>query len=616
MPELAGLPVLREAAARRTAVAFDYRGKRRRVDPYGLLLRTGFWYVVGRDHEHDELRTYRVDRIAGSVDTLAAETFERPEGFDLRAAFPSDPKQLGADGDHDAVAVVRVDGPRAAGVERELGADRVVERLAGGAIEVEVPCANVAGVPLVGARSARPRRGGRPAGRARRRHLVAPRAGGPAMRRRTAEERLGRLLVMLPWLMERGEVPIAEVARHFQMSTAEVAADLELAAMCGLPPFVDELIDVFIDDDVVVVGIPRLFTRPLRLTAPEGFALVAAGRAAMQLPGADPDGPLGRGLAKLAAALGDDAVVVDLPLTPAVEEAVADVTAAVKEAERLRVEYWTPSRDEVTERTITPRRVFNDRGDWYVVADDGRSGERRTFRVDRFESIVRTGERDPAPDGQELGGGAPDWFADGGLPRVTLRLAPAATWVVERYPVDEVADAGAGLVEARFPVASQRWLERLLLRLGPDAEVLEPEEWRTLGGEVARRVLAALRGVEGDEVGLVGDAVGGEEVGEDGRRGHRVGEGVVGPLERDVVAGADVGEAVGELAIGVEAAGQLQRAQPAVERQLDPGPAGRLLDEGGVELGVVGGEHGAVEPAAELGERLRSPAARPGGCAA
>ena len=110
-------------------------------------------------------------------------------------------------------------------------------------------------------------------------------------------------------------MPLAEVARRFGAEPRPRSPrDLELAAMCGLPPFVDEMIDVFIDDDTVVVGVPRLFTRPLRLTAPEGFALVAAGRAAMQLPGADPDGPLGRGLQKLAAALGDDAVVVDLPI--------------------------------------------------------------------------------------------------------------------------------------------------------------------------------------------------------------------------------------------------------------------------------------------------------------
>ena len=86
---------------------------------------------------------------------------------------------------------------------------------------------------------------------------------------RPAEERLRRLLVMLPWLMERGEVPVSEAAGRFDLTEAEVAKDLELAAMCGLPPFVDELLDVFIDDGVIWVGVPRLFTRPLRLNAVE-----------------------------------------------------------------------------------------------------------------------------------------------------------------------------------------------------------------------------------------------------------------------------------------------------------------------------------------------------------
>ena len=45
-------------------------------------------------------------------------------------------------------------------------------------------------------------------------------------------------------------------------------------------------------------------------------------------------------------------------------------------------------------------------------------------------------------------------------------------------------------MRATFPVASQRWLERLLLRLGPEAEVVAPAEWRELGADVARRVLA------------------------------------------------------------------------------------------------------------------------------
>jgi proteasome accessory factor B len=142
VPELPGLPALREAAAQRLAVSFGYRGKPRRLDPYGLLLRNGFWYVVGRDHEHDAPRTYRVDRLEGDVTIDETAPFERPADVDLRAAFPADPKELGPGGE-DAVALVRVAAPRAAGVERELGAERVVRRDPHGSIDVEVPCANV-----------------------------------------------------------------------------------------------------------------------------------------------------------------------------------------------------------------------------------------------------------------------------------------------------------------------------------------------------------------------------------------------------------------------------------------------------------------------------------------
>jgi proteasome accessory factor C len=294
---------------------------------------------------------------------------------------------------------------------------------------------------------------------------------------------------MLPWLMERREVPLAEVAKTFRMTPSEVESELELAAMCGVPPFVDELIDVFIDDETVFVGVPRLFTKPLRLTAPEGFALLTAGRAAMQLPGADPASALGRGLTKLAAALGEDiddsALVVDLATTPMVEEFVA----ATKRVERLHIRYWTASRDETTERELTPRHVFHERGEWYVAGDDHRSGEYRTFRIDRVESVEHTGTFDDVPDDD----GPPDssvaWAADGSLPRVTVRLRPAARWVVEEYPVDSATELGDGTIEARFAVVSDRWLERLLLRAGTDAEVVEPAAWRDLGRRAAARLL-------------------------------------------------------------------------------------------------------------------------------
>ncbi len=316
--------------------------------------------------------------------------------------------------------------------------------------------------------------------------MSAPRRGP-----RPAEERLRRLLVMLPWLMERGEVPVAEAAARFDLTEADVAKDLELVAMCGLPPFVDELLDVFIDDGVIWVGVPRLFTRPLRLNSVEAWELLAAGRAAMELPGADADGPLGRGLAKLAAAVGEDdtaGVRIDLDRPMYTDE----LAAAARAGTRLQIDYWSPSRDEVTERSIVPRQVFTDRGEWYVTADDDRSGELRTFRIDRIEAMTDTGEV-VAPGDEPLPTPG-SWFVDGDIPRATIRLAPAARWVVERYPVDEVGEPDEdGWITVRLPVASERWFVRTLLRLGPDAEVVAPDEWRSLARDAARRVLDRYR---------------------------------------------------------------------------------------------------------------------------
>ena len=82
---------------------------------------------------------------------------------------------------------------------------------------------------------------------------------------------------------------------------------------------------------------------------------------------------------------------------------------------------------------------------------------------------------------------------DGSLPRVTVRLGQVARWVVEEYPVDSVTELDDGRLEARFAVVSERWLERLLLRAGAAAEVVEPATWRDLGARAAERLLQRYR---------------------------------------------------------------------------------------------------------------------------
>jgi proteasome accessory factor B len=64
---------LAEAASRRRAVTFQHRRSgatgalARHLQPWGLLSRSGRWYVVGHDLDRSEPRAFRLDRIVGPV---------------------------------------------------------------------------------------------------------------------------------------------------------------------------------------------------------------------------------------------------------------------------------------------------------------------------------------------------------------------------------------------------------------------------------------------------------------------------------------------------------------------------------------------------------------------
>lgn len=145
VPDRPELPVIRAAVASRSTIGFSYRGDLRRLDPWGLLLRGGFWYVIGHDHDRNEQRTFRVDRFDPDPDGITvgeSGSYERPPSFDPRSAFPADPKEIGHDAFDGVQALVRVDHLRGAAIERELGSERVVRRDDRG-IVVSVPASNL-----------------------------------------------------------------------------------------------------------------------------------------------------------------------------------------------------------------------------------------------------------------------------------------------------------------------------------------------------------------------------------------------------------------------------------------------------------------------------------------
>ena len=313
----------------------------------------------------------------------------------------------------------------------------------------------------------------------------------------TAAARVQRLLAMLQFAAQHPEgVPVEELCARFRLGNADVARELDLASMIGADSthYDDMPFEVFLEDGLVFV---RLFSfrRPMRLSPAEGLALVASADVLVDRGDVEAGGPLARALDKLAALLGiDPGTAVDIDLDPDGGELGRVLRDAIERDRRVTFTYWTYGRDEVARRTVDPWAVFTEDGTWYLTGHAHDAGARRTFRFDRIEEVVveqdeRT-HRPPAGHTPVLDPGAD-------APLAVLELGPGARWIAEAHPVVDAVPVSDDRVRVTLAVSGTSWLERLLLQVGREAEVvsldpaLGPPD---LARQAARRVLARYEG--------------------------------------------------------------------------------------------------------------------------
>ena len=320
-----------------------------------------------------------------------------------------------------------------------------------------------------------------------------------------ARDQVGRLLALVPYLNARGQTPLADVAAHLGVSEEQVVRDLKVLWYCGLPGLgMGDLIDVDFDalegEGVVRVSNAEYLSRPLRLGATEAAGLIVALRTLRDAVTDDVRPVVERALAKLEGAAEDGADLagrVDVRL-PEHQVATVDLrrrlARAVDGGRQVELDYWVPARDETTHRVVDPIAVVTAEGHDYLDAWCHQAEDRRLFRLDRMVDVrvldaAALAHPDLAP--REMSAGL---FTPGpGDLVATLDLAPSARWVAEYYPVRSVEDAADGSLRVVLEVGDPRWLERLVLRLAPDAVLADPPDIAERVRATAHAALQELR---------------------------------------------------------------------------------------------------------------------------
>jgi proteasome accessory factor C len=316
---------------------------------------------------------------------------------------------------------------------------------------------------------------------------------------RTAS-RLERLLVLVPWVVAHPGVSIAEVCNRFGIARTDLMADLDVLFLCGLPPFgPGDLIEVVVDGDAVTIDMADYLARPLRLTRHEAVTLLAIGRAIASVPAFDGAESLRSALVKLERAVAsgeadaarDAASRVDIDVDAGPSETLTGLREAIAKGRRVSIEYYSFGRDEMSERVVCPLVVFAAAGNWYLEAFDGKSGERRVFRVDRIRRLDPAGTCTHAEAHGSRREPPASLFAPGEHDlQATIEIAPSAAWVRETTPYERATTLSDGWTRLVVRTPNLAWLERLVLRLGDDVRAVQPPELADGMREVARDALA------------------------------------------------------------------------------------------------------------------------------
>ena len=309
-----------------------------------------------------------------------------------------------------------------------------------------------------------------------------------------ASARAALMLQLVPYLVAKEEVSIAEAADDFDVSREQMRAMVRQLTMIGRPgdagywQMPNDLFDIdweLLDEqDTIVITNTVALERAPKLTAREAAALLAGLQLARSLPGVGSSDVVAGLLAKLSkgAACAPAEVIVVPPPVDAVRVAVDE---ALRSGVALSFTYKAPDA-EATTRTVDPVKVHIANGEWYLQGWCHLRQAMRTFHLDRVSDLELTDI--PITHGDDS---VPALFSPGENDiEIRVRFADDVAPLLGDYLDRAIVESSGGITTATLQVADEHSLKRLAARRGGAVEILSPPAARAAAAAWAEAGLA------------------------------------------------------------------------------------------------------------------------------
>lgn len=308
-----------------------------------------------------------------------------------------------------------------------------------------------------------------------------------------ASDRVRLYLTLVPYLVEHGQVSLAEAAAEFAVTPAQMRAMVEKLTVIGLPgedgfwQQPQEMFDINWDlldqQDIIEITNDVALRRVPRFTAREAAALLAGLQMVAAVPAVADSGLVAGLLAKLARGAAD--APADVVVAPGSVDAVQSlVSRAVANHVALSFTYQAPDAEPTT-RTVDPVQVLITNGQWYLEGWCHLREAMRTFHLDRISDPVLTEiaatHRDVIPNLPAVGD-------EGG--EIELRLPASLAPLLTGMMTAEIPHDSHGFVSTHLRMPDPRGIKRIAGRFGGALEVVAPSLARTATRDWAAAGLA------------------------------------------------------------------------------------------------------------------------------